>query len=324
MLARALLHRIDVAQQIACSIPTSANRLRSQAFVDGRSDFSLGPNIVRPLADDGELDEYPQRFIFHVGFCGSTLLTRLLDYPGQLLALREPDCLANLANQITPNATPQTPEDFDRALDYACRSLHQHFSPAEEVLVKPSNWANKLLPNPSITRPDGRAVFMTMTRSAYLRAVVRGGPDRLAFMARAALHFTAGEAGAEGLVAKALLWSDDDRTRLTALAAIAHWQQLAWFRQSSARGWAKTCWVDLDDLRADPAGTATRASRTLGLQLYPATIAGNCARWASRHAKSPDDSFDSTVESAQDALLERSDGRRMAAVEEWARSELDR
>lgn len=325
MLARALLHRIDVAQQVACLIPTSADRLRSQAFVDGRTDFSLGPNIVRPLADcHRKLDNYPHRFVFHVGFCGSTLLTRLLDHPGQVLALREPDCLAHLANQTSPNVGAQARDGVNRAIDYACRSLHQPFSPAEDVLVKPSNWANKLLSRPSIVRADGRAVFMTMTRSAYLRAVVRGGTDRLAFMARAALHFTGGDGAAERLVAEALAWTDDDHSRLIALAAIAHWQQLAWFRQSSELGWAETCWVELDDLRADPVGTATRASRAFGLELDLATIKGNSARWSSRHAKSRDQSYNATVESDQDAVLERSEGRRMAAVEEWAKSELDR
>ena len=235
---RFLLHRLSLADGEATLIPTTADAVRTASFIDGRTPFGQAApvriGLQHFLADEAAAAP-AMRAIFHVGFCGSTFLSRLLDVPGHSLVLREPNCLTDLANQSAAAHLSVTPlPDFDQALAAVGRHLARPWRTDEAVVVKASNWDNLLLPD--LSRQALRPLFVTSSRRRFVLAVVRGGPARVAFAARAAVHLSSGTRAAAELVALAIGADDDKAGQLARLAAVAHEIQIRQFRLAADEG----------------------------------------------------------------------------------------
>ncbi|MEE8118306.1 MAG: hypothetical protein V3T39_01980, partial [Gammaproteobacteria bacterium] len=90
-----LLYTVDVIPDKANFLPVSEETYRNSMFLDNRVTIKDPQWIVAPLWKTIERinPSLPARhcnFIFHIGHCGSTMCTRLLEgFPDQL-ALREP------------------------------------------------------------------------------------------------------------------------------------------------------------------------------------------------------------------------------------------
>lgn len=322
MSMRLLLHRLSLAKAEAELLPTTAEALRTASFIDGRTDIWCGPaqrlKLEDFLASEGGAD-FPVRMIFNIGFCGSTLLARLLDVPGRALVLREPNCLADLANQrAAADLRGEVLDGSDDALAASLRHLSQPWRDGEEVLIKPSNWANNLLA--SLSSSTGlRPIFLTCGRESFVTAIFRGGPERVAFAARAAVHLSSAGAQAATLVAAALHSGGGQLDQLARLAATLHEIQLRAFRVSAAAGgWGEEHWVDFAELLEHPSAAAGRAAEALGVKLPPAAIDANAAVWAGRHAKDPQAEFSRKAESDQQGALEAEFGATIRDALEWA------
>lgn len=108
----------------------------------------------------------PPRFIFHSGFCGSTLLLRALCGSQRALGLNEPGILNDLAREGDP----------DPALLAAITALlfRPHHG-RDAVIVKPSNYPGRLIPLILRLHSDARAVIITNRLEAYLQSIARKG-----------------------------------------------------------------------------------------------------------------------------------------------------
>lgn len=108
----------------------------------------------------------PVHFIFHSGFCRSTLLLKALTVLGKTYALNEPEILNSLARLSQP----------DEALISVILDLlsRQHGS-SETVLIKPSNFPNRLMEVFLRRKAEARAIVITNDLREYLKAVVRKG-----------------------------------------------------------------------------------------------------------------------------------------------------
>lgn len=313
------LHRIDFAADRATFVRADRDALRAASFIDGRTPFWEGPLVELPLSEIlriGLPDALPDRFLFHVGFCGSTLLARLLDRPGRALLLREPQALTDIAAyQSMLDRSGLRDERVRPALRLACRLLQRRWEPHEAVVLKPSNWINNLLPLLCIDPPAIRPCFLSIDRRVFLRAVFRGGADRLAFTARAATHFSnAGEAGAQW-VAAALSQPVGQLDKLALLAALAHRFQYDLFGAAAkGSGWTAAHHLTFAGIRADPGAAAQRAAALLGLDL-PAIPAGSGA--LRYHAKQPDSAFSWDAQDEADAAIEAEHGARIDRACRW-------
>ena len=216
--------------------------------------------------------------------------------------LREPDCLADLANQAD-QATVRRVLTLDDGLATLRSNLRNRWQEGEAVVVKPSNWVNRLLPDFVAQRTPMRAVFLTMNRAAFVRAIVRGGPDRTQFISRAALHFSNADAAFPALVADALDWRADGPAQLLALAATAHEMQRRLMGKAAAH-WPNSVTMAFDDLAADPLATARRAATALDLGLDEAQLERDCRHWAGRHAKAPASAYSAAAEAGGQAAIE--------------------
>jgi len=133
------------------------------------------PKIAFPMsAVEAELGEAPRRslhFLFHTSFCCSTLLARALEIPGVSTALREPDVFINLGNRLIRSDDQANRERLELVL----RLFERAGRPGEAVVVKPSNFGNRLIDLILAQRPQSRGVLLYSDAGTYLRSLLKRG-----------------------------------------------------------------------------------------------------------------------------------------------------
>jgi len=164
---RVLWLRLDEAQR------------REAAFLDDRA--------VPPNAEGGwapletlwsRIDEVtpPAHAIFHIGHCGSTLLSRLIDTWPDVQGLREPLPLRTLADawptldEATSRLSPDQAEDTLRAL---WARWSQALAPRSRSVVKATSSCNGLIAPLLSQQPHMRAVLMDMPLRPYLATLLK-------------------------------------------------------------------------------------------------------------------------------------------------------
>lgn len=321
---RFLLHKVDLSTGRLIFLPTSRPLLEQASFLDGRTEIAVGPPIAcaidEALAVPPRLGG-PDRFIFHVAFCGSTRLARILDRPGRVLSLREPNVLVDLADWKTA-LDRRAAQDSRLAplVRLACASLATRWQADEAIVVKPSNWVNNLLAELCLSGRDARPLFVVSSRRAFLRAVFRGGRDRLVFTARAAAHLASGRRSHQALLDAAIRAATDPLAQAAHIAAFAHWLQHRQFRRAMlAGGWSSDHVVTFDGIEQSPLGAAAKANRALGLGLSPADLAEGVARNTSSHAKQPGATYSAAEALEADRQVDRIHGQKIEAALAWAR-----
>ena len=303
-------------RQVSGVIAT-ADALRGASFLDGREPIGA-PGGSLSFADligaDGDAKGRAVPMIFHVSFCRSTLLSRLIDIPGATRALREPRVQIDQSDWLTALAVRGDDADFLPVLRAITRLLGRAGPADEAAFVKPTNWANVLLPSLLADPAAVSPVFVTMAPRAFLRAVFRGGRDRIAFTMRAAQHFAIARPDGARLLAAAISHSADPLDRAARLTCLALRFQLELFGQDPAR-----C-IDETEIGADPAAAAMRVAALLGLPLSHADIRDHAAAMLRHHAKAPESAFDPAGEGAADQVVEQHHGQRFSAALRWSES----
>lgn len=129
---------------------------RPVAVADGAAVIAALPKSSPP----------PIHFIFHSGFCRSTLLARALRFEGVSTVLNEP----GIFNSLT-NSGPALPTILPAVLDL----LAHKYGSASTLVIKPSNYANPLLAPIMRARSDTVSLVMSNSLTAFLHAIVRKG-----------------------------------------------------------------------------------------------------------------------------------------------------
>lgn len=149
----------------------------------------LDHRIVRPddqkrhlLFDKKRLDRNRPKpavdFVFHISFCGSTLLSRCLDVPGQRLALREPLVLRQIWE-----VGKLYPEEFNSArqrklLRLVLPLLSKPSARGESVCIKPTNLMVDLAEE-ALAETRGKALCMVLPLESYLLSVAKKGLETI-------------------------------------------------------------------------------------------------------------------------------------------------
>ena len=295
----------------AVFLRSDRDRLGSAPFLDGRTAVSTEPEVKLPLSALETPDANPPRLIMHMSFCGSTQLAQLVDAAGAGLVLKEPQALVDLADWQRSLVEQQlSDERFGPALEAAAGLLSRRWNGAPPTVLKPSNWANNLLPD--LLRIDGaRAVLVTIEARPFLRAVFRGGRDRLSFTARAAQHLAAAT-GQASLVRAAISETDDPLDRAARLALVTHEVQRRLFAAAACPS------VDYSQIASNAADALRTAAGALGLSLSDEAAAQAVQTRASTDAKEPSRSFSSAAQDLEDAEVERHHGERLDRALDWA------
>jgi len=322
-----LPHRVSIVEESTEFVRTDRAKLRAATFLDGRTDFSSGPSagtsIDALLAQTIDVSS-PDRFIFHVGFCGSTLLSRLLDGEGRAVVLREPNCLVDLAAyQAALDHKDMRDGRRDAILLSLCALLRRRWAPTEAVVIKPSSWINNIAPLLCRISPGIRPLFLTMSRAAFIHAIFRGGTARLNFAARAAVHLSSAGSENAKLVASALASTTEPLRQLALLAVVTHEIQMRLFREAErVGGWGLPHRLTFEEIVTDPLKASIKAAAALELELDEGALEKRCSHWLGRHAKQPDASFSIGDEADADVRVMAEFGDHIDMALRWADREI--
>jgi hypothetical protein len=294
---------IDASRQEASFRRTSRHALSEAPFLDSR--FVAPPPEVRvPLAvlaqRFGAAAGRPPPTIFHTAFCCSTLLASALDRPGRVLALKEPDVLMQLANlrRVDPvHASDDARFAALGALVFAM--LGRRFAPAEQVLVKPTNAANNLLPLAATL--GGQVLLLRTELPDFLVSVIKKGEAGRWFVRHLFNIFRLDRPDIDG-------WPDRERMLLTDLQVAALVWQVQMDRYVDVlRDYASTGRVRTLPAAAildRPAAALAAVDRFLGLGLGQAAIDEVLTGPVfSRHSKFRELDYDSTLRATERAAI---------------------
>ncbi|MFZ5619135.1 MAG: hypothetical protein ACOZAA_17620 [Pseudomonadota bacterium] len=166
------LHNFDVAGERALLIRLPAEQRRKASFLDDRifapgveggwaAWSEVGPAAMRAPASKA-------RFIFHIGHCGSTLLSRLIEEASGVRSLREPACLRTLAAidaDIKDGLALWSETEFGKRL-----ALYLNIASAgAQTIIKATSWCGDLA-----SRTSGAAAFCYSKPDAYIATMLGG------------------------------------------------------------------------------------------------------------------------------------------------------
>jgi hypothetical protein len=249
-----LAQALDAAQGIVRLVAMDRGSYRAASFLDDRllqvpvnAQVLPWPDVEAAFDGDFRSDA---RWIFHIGHVGSTLISRLLGELDDVLAVREPRLLRDLALSPLPvragylAAVPKLMSRAFAADEYAC--------------VKATSFASEIAPD--LVPPGERALFMYAAPPNYIGSILAGpnsieeqkmmeGSRRARLEARGialppsrtdadraaltwACEMTALEAAADAMPDRSIEWIDFDRALAALPAALAHAADLFGFDHS--------------------------------------------------------------------------------------------
>jgi hypothetical protein len=263
-------------------------------------------------AEAGTASRAPMHFIFHTSFCCSTLLAKALDVPGVSAALKEPDVLINLANRLIRSDDPENRQRLDLVL----RLLERPPAAGETLIVKPTNFANRLL-EPTITlRPEARAILLYSDVETFIRSLLKRGMwGRI--NARKLFNQLAGWSPLVSAysVAEVLEYTDVQIAALAWLAQIHHFDAMA------RRFGDRLMVLDSADLLEDPSAAVNKAQALLGLDLSETDIERIAAGPVfSKHSKFSEREYSAAAREQDHKAVNDAHSEELSMVLQWIKA----
>lgn len=281
--------KLDLVGRRVLWLRLSAAQRREAAFLDERAlakDAQGGWMPLESLHDPARVSAPAAMAIFHIGHCGSTLLSRLLESWPELQCLREPLPLRTLADAWPQLAMPQSRLDPQRAPAmlrdlWACWS--QLLPPARRSVVKASSGCNGLIEPLLAQEPKLPAILLDMPLQPYLATLLKA-PGSVMDAVHAAgerLQVMRAAGFAEGAALHAMSLPEQ-----CAMGWLA--ERVRFDRRSSGDG--RVLRIDFEDLLLSTEATLHTIARHLSLD--PAGVAAALASPAwGRYSKAQDHDY---------------------------------
>lgn len=321
---QAFLYRLDIAGRRALFVRVSRNDLANASFLDermglqGRDGLWLNFEELRSIGSESLNSQAAPGFIFHIGHCGSTLLSRLLDTVPGVLGLREPLPLRDLAAAERELGSPLSrlePKQWSALLDASLSLWCRPFAAQQRTLIKATSTCNNLI-EAILGRGVGtRAILLYQKLEPYLATMLKGaggGMDALqaAPMRLAYLHE----------------FLNDDSLRLHAMQsseiiAMGWVSELARFHQlkASPELGSRMFLVDFEQLLADLPGVLAQVLRHLDLPEMPTPEQqAQIASALKTYAKSPTHGYSPSDRSHDLELSRRTFSEEIERGRQWA------
>ncbi len=116
----------------------------------------------------------PTNFIFHVGHCGSTLLSRLLEFAEDTQSLREPLPLRILAQDLANSREGRSFLNQQALLDRLQILLKLWSRGARHTVIKTTSICTDLLPQVHMLEPESRSIFMYNRSETHIATLLAG------------------------------------------------------------------------------------------------------------------------------------------------------
>lgn len=303
---RVLWLRMDEAQR------------REAAFLDDRA---ITPNAeggwapLETLLSQPATEAPPAQAIFHIGHCGSTLLSRLLDTWPQVHGLREPLPLRTLAEAWPMRVTALSrlsPTQADACLRALWSRWSQPLAPARRSVVKATSSCNGLAAPLLAQHPVMRAVLLDMPLRPWLATLLKSPASVLdaASAAGERLAFLHEHGHARGIALHQLTLPQ--QCAMGWLAERLRYEALAQGEHAS-----RVLRVDFESLLADPRGELSRVADHFGLDASHMDAAVASPAWG-RYSKAPSHGYGRDDRAHDLALSMRMHEAQIAEGAAWA------
>jgi hypothetical protein len=162
--------------------PMSEASYRASSFLDNRlvragdRDFGMPIPVLGRLLDAQGARPRPVHWLFHVGHCGSTLVSRLLGELDGPFVLREPAVVMGLTRsgrRLEEPDFPITRERWDMLKDLALAMLGRTWRETDTALIKATSDAVNLAPVLLGAHPRSRALLLYVDLETFLATMLR-------------------------------------------------------------------------------------------------------------------------------------------------------
>jgi hypothetical protein len=176
------LRDLDPVRDLAMFSSMTEESYRSSSFLNkpteyvGQCEFAISLDVLLQLWANQSVPRRTIHYVFHVGHCGSTLMSRLLGELDGLFALREPPVLMGLSRSFRRLAEPNFPISrtrWESLKDLCIDLLGRTWRQEGTALVKPTSHANNLIPILMRHTGDEHAVFLWVKLETYLATMMR-------------------------------------------------------------------------------------------------------------------------------------------------------
>jgi hypothetical protein len=295
------LRDIDPVRGTAVLTPMSEDSYRASSFLDTRirrgsdRELAIPLDTLLHLVSASGAPRPTLNYIFHVGHCGSSLLSRLLGELPDFLALREPPVLMGLARshrRLDEPGFPIPPDAWERYLALGVAMLGRTWREGQRVLVKPTSHVANIIPQLMRHSGDERALLLFVDLETYLAAMLRPGVRQETRLY--ARDFRLRDFARVAPAAAATLGpaSDIGDARLAAMNWLLQTGEFAVALGDPALQ-GRLLTVCFDSFLAAPRRGLTAICRFLGADQDPAAIATALAGpAATHHAKAPGNAYD--------------------------------
>lgn len=327
--AQAFAYQLDLIQRRLLFLRLGQQDVQSASFLDerlgtaGRDGFWLPLESLSDVAEAIAPSPAPM-FIFHIGHCGSTLLSRMLETFGNVQALREPMVLRALAaahDELESPLSRLSGEHWNELLRAMAKLLARPFSPDQRILIKATSTCNNLI-EPLLSMPgSARAMLLHVPLETYLATMLKGAgggidalhaaPARLRY-----LHSLLGD--------KSLRLYQMDHAEILAMGWLA---ELARFDQIEARfrDSRQIMRSNFEDILEFPEWSAREIAGRLGLAFQNECQAPSLgSQVMTTYSKSPEHAYSRSDREHDLNLSRRTFAPQLAQGMRWAEKQLDR
>jgi hypothetical protein len=156
------------------------SRVSQAVFADYRLEIRDEDLQDQSLSLDGPALKVKQGerfcFIFHTAFCGSTLISDLLDQPGSVVSIKEPQGIRDLSEIKAYYLDWMSLRQLQGMLVAYLTSMADWATSDRHILIKPSNLANGLASDLVEEAGGSKAVLLSCSMEDFLLACL--GKDR--------------------------------------------------------------------------------------------------------------------------------------------------
>ena len=269
-------------------VPVTEQAYRDASFLDDR-EIPVDGSRVLPLDEAIQLlDRQPSHVkpvhgIFHVAFCGSTLISRCLQELDTAFVLKEPFPLHAMAERRR-KVVPDSPAGaaWRRQFRLLLRLLARTHRPQQTAIVKPTDASTNLMCELLEQHPGSRAVFLHVGVEEFMLAML-GNRERMGFVRSRIAEL--GELFPEEPAFRIEQWGSlpdaAQVANLWVLHARLHARCAVATRSAACRS------LDFARFRGAPVATLAAIARFLGLEATPADIERAVARCTAVDSKHP-------------------------------------
>ncbi len=258
-------HLADLSKEQVLLSTMSESAYRDASFLDQRI---FTPELARQVVSWPDIPTLPlaslskPHYIFHVGHVGSTLISRLLGDLDDVLALREPAILRQLADvQVNAPAEPGwTGAELDARIRQVESWLSRVFYSAQRVMIKASSFVSPLAA--TLLADKGKALFLYARLDRYLPTILAGDASKQEAAALADLRLLRLERHCGEPLGK------PDDLSLAQTAALGWLCEMVTLHDARIQcPDADISWMDFDDFLREPAEKLDAAARHFGCDL---------------------------------------------------------